>query len=32
MTIASLSEEKLTDFKRVNEDRLAERYITGDFD
>ncbi|MAL17348.1 MAG: hypothetical protein CL670_16115 [Balneola sp.] len=32
MTIASLSEEKLTDFKRVNESRLAKRYMTGDFD
>ena len=32
MTLASLSEEKLADFKRVNESRLAERYNTGDFD
>ncbi|MEQ8523607.1 tRNA (5-methylaminomethyl-2-thiouridine)(34)-methyltransferase MnmD [Gracilimonas sp.] len=31
MTIASLSEEKLVNFKRVNEERLAERYRTGDF-
>ncbi len=32
MTIASLSEEKLTGFKRVNEDRLIERYEAGDFE
>lgn len=31
MTIASLSAEKLSSFKRVNEERLAERYKTGDF-
>lgn len=31
MTLASLSEEKLSDFKRVNEKRLAERYRKGDF-
>ncbi|HBQ60078.1 MAG TPA: hypothetical protein DD671_10770 [Balneolaceae bacterium] len=31
MTIASLSEEKLSGFKRVNEKRLAERYNKGDF-
>lgn len=32
MTIAALSEEKLSSFKRVNEKRLAQRYNTGDFD
>ena len=32
MTVASLSEKKLANFKRVNEERLAERYRTGDFD
>jgi tRNA U34 5-methylaminomethyl-2-thiouridine-forming methyltransferase MnmC len=32
MTVASLSEEKLTFLKRVNEKRLAHRYKTGDFD
>ena len=32
MTIASLTEEKLTSFKRVNENRLASRYKKGDFD
>lgn len=32
MTVASLSEEKLVNFKRVNEERLAERYRAGDFD
>lgn len=32
MTIASLSEDKLSSFKRVNEKRLAQRYKTGDFD
>lgn len=31
MTLASRSESKLSDFKRVNEQRLAERYRTGDF-
>lgn len=31
MTLASLSEEKLSDFKRVNENRLAERYRNDDF-
>ena len=31
MTVASLSEEKLVNFKRVNEERLAERYRSGDF-
>lgn len=31
MTIASLSEEKLVDHKRVNEKRLAQRYSKGDF-
>ncbi len=30
MTIASLSEKKLEAFKRVNEERLAERYRRGD--
>lgn len=32
MTVASLSPEMLKNFKRVNEARLAERYLTGDFD
>ncbi|MCP9292381.1 MULTISPECIES: tRNA (5-methylaminomethyl-2-thiouridine)(34)-methyltransferase MnmD [Gracilimonas] len=32
MTVASLTPEPLTAFKRVNEERLAERYNTGDFD
>lgn len=32
MTLASLSEKKLTSFKRVNEKRLARRYTSGDFD
>ena len=32
MTIASPSEKKLDTFKRVNEERLAERYNRGDFD
>jgi tRNA U34 5-methylaminomethyl-2-thiouridine-forming methyltransferase MnmC len=32
MTIASLSESKLTSFKRINEERLSERYKSGDFD
>jgi tRNA U34 5-methylaminomethyl-2-thiouridine-forming methyltransferase MnmC len=32
MTLASLSEEKLSSFKRVNESRLADRYNSGDFD
>lgn len=32
MTIASLSEEKLSEFKRVNEKRLVERFKAGDFD
>ena len=31
MTIASLSPEKLSHLKRVNEKRLAKRYETGDF-
>tara|TARA_R110000868_G_scaffold259361_3_gene517177 strand:+ start:3303 stop:4076 length:774 start_codon:yes stop_codon:yes gene_type:complete len=31
MTIASLSEKKLTSFKRVNEQRLIERLESGDF-
>ncbi len=31
MTIAALDEDKLTDFKRVNEQRLSERYLKGDF-
>lgn len=32
MTIASLNPEKLTPFKRVNEERLIERYHKGDFE
>jgi tRNA U34 5-methylaminomethyl-2-thiouridine-forming methyltransferase MnmC len=32
MTIASRSKEKLSKFKRLNENRLAERYKKGDFD
>lgn len=32
MTVASLNPKKLEDFKRVNEERLAERFETGDFD
>ncbi len=32
MTVASLSSEMLSGFKRVNEERLAERYESGDFD
>ena len=32
MTVASLSEEKLSEFKRVNEKRLIERFRNGDFD
>ncbi len=32
MTIASLTENNLTDFKRVNEERLIERFNNGDFD
>lgn len=32
MTIASLSEEKLSAFKRVNESRLIERFENGEFD
>ena len=32
MTIASLSENNLTDFKRINEERLIERFNNGDFD
>lgn len=32
MTIASLSEEKLSKFKRVNENRLIERFEKGEFD
>lgn len=31
MTIAAMDEEKLTGFKRVNEQRLSERYLKGDF-
>jgi tRNA U34 5-methylaminomethyl-2-thiouridine-forming methyltransferase MnmC len=31
MTIASLSEEKLLDYKRVNESKLTQRYRNGDF-
>lgn len=31
MTIASLSKEMLSEFKRVNEERLAKRYKAGDF-
>lgn len=31
MTVASLSEEKLVSFKRVNEERLSERYKLNDF-
>lgn len=32
MTLASLDTDKLEDFKRVNEARLAERFEEGDFD
>lgn len=32
MTVASVTEENLTGFKRVNEQRLAMRYERGDFD
>lgn len=32
MTLASLSEEKLSGFKRVNESRLIERFDAGDFE
>lgn len=32
MTVASLDENKLTDFKRVNESRLIERFDAGDFE
>lgn len=32
MTVASRSEEKLSNFKRLNENRLAERYLSGNFD
>ena len=32
MTLASLDEKNLVGFKRVNEQRLAERYQQGDFD
>jgi tRNA U34 5-methylaminomethyl-2-thiouridine-forming methyltransferase MnmC len=32
MTIASRSEERLSEFKRLNENRLTERYLKGDFD
>jgi tRNA U34 5-methylaminomethyl-2-thiouridine-forming methyltransferase MnmC len=32
MTIASLSEEKILRFKRVNEERLVQRFKSGDFD
>jgi tRNA U34 5-methylaminomethyl-2-thiouridine-forming methyltransferase MnmC len=31
MTVASLSEEKLSGFKRVNEERLIQRYKAGDW-
>lgn len=31
MTIASRSEERLSEFKRLNESRLTERYLKGDF-
>ncbi len=32
MTIASLSKGKIGDFKRINEERLIERFNNGDFD
>ena len=32
MTLASIDSDKLEDFKRVNEKRLAERFEEGDFD
>tara|TARA_R110001599_G_scaffold150929_2_gene335250 strand:- start:119663 stop:120439 length:777 start_codon:yes stop_codon:yes gene_type:complete len=32
MTIASLSENNLADYKRINEERLIERFNNGDFD
>ena len=32
MTLTSLSDEKLTEFKRLNEERLIERFKAGDFD
>ena len=32
MTVASLSEEKLSNFKRINERRLSQRLDQGDFD
>lgn len=32
MIVASLSEEPLTDFKRINEEHYAQRYEEGDFD
>lgn len=32
MTIASLSEEKVSGFKKVDEERLVRRYKSGDFD
>ncbi|MCG2589144.1 tRNA (5-methylaminomethyl-2-thiouridine)(34)-methyltransferase MnmD [Rhodohalobacter sulfatireducens] len=32
MTLASLNADKLVDFKRVNEKRLAERFEKGDFE
>lgn len=32
MTVASLSENNLTSYKRVNEERLIERFEKGDFD
>ena len=32
MTIASISENSLTDFKRINEERLIKRFENGDFD
>ncbi len=32
MTVASLDSDKLKNFKRVNEDRLSERFEAGDFD
>lgn len=32
MTVASIDSDKLEDFKRLNEKRLAERFETGDFE
>lgn len=32
MTVASVSEYKLAEFKRINEDRLRKRYLENDFD